>query len=135
MRYEAILAAAFVAGLCGAMSQQTVKSPVNHLEMAAFEQSVAIPIAPAPTPARQLAPAEPQVSEAAPAPAPVAAPAAAPAPIAAPAEPVKHAHAKHKKLAARAPPKPAVAQAEEHHSFWYRLFHKNGDDQVATATH
>jgi hypothetical protein len=124
VRYEAILAAAFIAGLCGAMSQQGVKPAVHHVETTLAQQSVAIPIASAPAP--QAAP--PQVAEAA-QPAAVA-PTVAPAPVTEPAKPVRHAH-KPKKIAAKVPLKKQDV-AEEHHSFWYRIFH-NGNDKVATA--
>ena len=69
MRYEALFAAAFVAGLLGAMSQQNVAPPVRHVHntppapSAAFNQIV-IPIAPAPVPAKAaLASAEPTTAK------------------------------------------------------------------------
>jgi hypothetical protein len=55
--------------------------------------------------------------------------------VAAQAAPVKRAP----KLAKKHKPKPEIAAAApspeaEHHSFWYRLFHKTPDrEQVATA--
>jgi cell division septation protein DedD len=124
VRYEALFVAAFVAGLGGAISQQGVKPPVNHVETASAQQSIAIPIAPVPASAPLAA--GPQVSDAAPA-------TAEPAKTV-PSAPVKHAHAKPKKLAAKPQPKPVVAEAEPPHSFWYRLFHKSGDDRVAEAS-
>ena len=131
MRYEAILAAAFMAGLCGAMSQQGVKPPASDaVETTLSEQSIAIPLPPAPIASAPPAPAQNVAVAAAAQPTPAAAPPAAPP------QPthVKHAHPKHK-VAAKAASKQTVAKAEEHHSFWYRLFHKSEDDRVATAAH
>jgi hypothetical protein len=105
------------------MSQQGVKPAVHHAAPSLAQQSVTIPIA-MEAPPQAPAPASPQVAEAA-QPAAVAAP-----PVAEPAKPVKRAH-KPKKLAAKAPPKKQVV-AEEHHSFWYRIFH-DSNDKVATA--
>jgi hypothetical protein len=125
VRYEALMLAAFLTGVLGAMSQQSVTPPVRSLPEAATPLSAASQ----PQPAVQIAAAA-LAPEALPAfTAPVTA-----KEVAAQAAPVKRAP----KLARKHKPRPEIAAAPPpeppHHSFWYRLFHKAPDsEQVATA--
>jgi len=129
VRYEALFAAAFVAGLLGAMSQQgvapqtrkahTMNGPMSMAAAAPGPQLV-IPLMPEPGPVKLAdASAGPVTAKE----------------VAAEAKPVKKV-----KVARKAKPKaPEVAAAApppepESHGFFYRLFHKSADaERVATA--
>ena len=141
MRYEALLAAAFAAGLMGAMSQQGVaphtrkaedKPPGFGTVAQAGAHQVVIPVAAAPAAAAMAssAPSAGAATDGALNTAPMTA-----KDVAAEAKPVRKAV----KLAKKAKPKPEVAAAAPppeppRHGFWYRLFHKTPDaDRVAPA--
>ena len=128
MRYEALFAAAFVAGLLGAMSQQGVAPQTRTLHMKEGAMTTA---SAAPAASMMMTLATPASDKPA---ADGAAPVTAKQ-VAAEAKPVKKvkmakkAKAKSVEVAAAPPPPPP-----ERHGFFYRLFHKSTEsERVATA--
>lgn len=134
MRYVALFAAAFAAGLLAAVSQQNVAPSARKVHNAppgasASSEGIAIPLVPAPV--------KPAVAAA---PAPVAGPVTAKqvAAEAKPAHAVRRAEAKLKKTKPKAEPAvvaaPSPPPEPERPGFFRRLFGKSGDrDQVAAA--
>jgi hypothetical protein len=133
VRYEALFAAAFVAGLLGAVSQQSVAPTARHAAetpapvasampapaLRAAPAAIVIPIAPEAAPAKPLADAGPVTAKQ----------------VAAQSKPVKRVATVAKKarpkskLAAAPPPAPEPG----HHGLWWKMFHKAPEAQTVAA--